>query len=267
MPLIGADPEFFVKKGNIFVSGHTFRCGTKINPMKTEHGFVQVDGLALEANVPPSADRGTFIANCLGVIGDLEQIVRGRNCSIVAQPVAKFSSKYIRALPKHVQELGCNPDYNAYSESMNEPPNGRVAFRTGAGHIHVGWTKEKDPDDLKHFEDCCFLVRQMDYFVGLRTLKFDTDNRRRELYGKAGAFRAKPYGMEYRVPSSAWCRTPELMGEVFDATMAAFNSANEGVDMDKKFDNFAQVCIDKNITNWDELNPEVAKEIGYASAS
>lgn len=266
MPLIGADPEFFVKKNNAFISGHTFKCGTKQRPMKTTHGFVQVDGLALEANIPPSEDKATFIQNVLGVIGDLNEIVRAKGCEIVAQPTAQFSHKYIRTLPDEVRQLGCNPDFNAYTSSMNDAPNGRVPFRTGAGHIHVGWTRGKEYDDLEHFDNCTFLARQMDYFVGLRTLKFDQDNRRRTLYGQAGAFRPKPYGMEYRVPSSAWCTSEALMGEIFDATMAAFASANADRDLDKKYDNFAQTCINKNITDWDQLNPEVAKEIGYAAS-
>jgi hypothetical protein len=266
MPLIGADPEFFVKQGKNFISGHIFQCGTKLRPMKTKHGAVQVDGLALEANIIPAETKAEFIANVLGVIGDLNDIVRKKRCTIVAQPTAMFSSKYIKSLPKQVKQLGCNPDFNAYTLGMNDAPNGNVPFRTGAGHIHVGWTKGKEDHDFEHFQNCARLVRQMDYFVGLRTLKFDTDDQRRALYGKAGAFRPKPYGMEYRVPSSAWCTSPELMAEVYDATLAAFEYANAGHDMDAKHEGFAQVCIDKNITNWDELNPEVAKEVGYGTS-
>lgn len=267
MPLIGADPEFFVRQGKGFISGHTFKCGTKIEPMKTKHGFVQVDGVALEANVPPSKTKAEFIHNVLGVIGDLNEIVRAKGCEIVAQPTVQFSNKYIKTLPKHVKELGCNPDYNAYSGGLNEAPDGRVSFRTGAGHIHIGWTQGQDTDDYEHFQKCVDLTRQLDYFVGLRTLKFDQDNQRRELYGKAGAFRPKPYGMEYRVPSSKWCTSEALMGEVYDATVEAFEYANSGGDLDLRHSGFAQVAIDKNITNWDELNPDVAKEIGYASVS
>lgn len=265
--LIGADPEFFVRDRNRnFISGHIFKCGTKEVPLKTTHGFVQVDGLALEANVPPAEDKQTFIKNCLGVIGDLNEIVSKKGCTIVVQPTVSFARRYLSKLPDEVRQLGCNPDYNAYSLGLNDAPNGRAAFRTGAGHIHVGWTKDASPEDYQHFENCAILARQMDYFVGLRTLKFDPDNKRRELYGKAGAFRPKPYGMEYRVPSSAWCASEALMGEVFDATVLAFNFANTDGDMDKKYDFFAQTCIDKNITNWDELNPDVAKEISYASS-
>lgn len=266
MPLlIGADPEFFVRKDGHFVSGHTFKCGTKAEPLKTKHGAVQVDGLALEANVTPSETKEAFVANILAVIGDLNEIVAPEGCEIIAQPTALFAKKYIRSLPRHVRELGCNPDYNAYTMDMNEAPDASVDFRTGAGHIHLGWTTDKEEADGVHFFDCCKLVRNMDYFVGLRTLKFDHDEQRRMLYGKAGAFRPKPYGMEYRVPSSFWLTSTELMEQVFDATQACFEFTNAGGDMDEKYEFFARTAIDKNMTDWDKLCPDVAKEISYAA--
>lgn len=265
MPLlIGADPEFFVKKNGEFISGHTFECGTKSLPMKTEHGHVQVDGVALEVNVPPAETRDGFVANVLAVISDLHEIVGPAGCEVIAQPTALFDQKYFKSLPRAVRQLGCNPDYNAYTMGLNDTPNGRVPFRTGAGHIHLGWTKDQDTQDWSFFVACCDLARQLDYFVGLRTLKFDKDNTRRSLYGNAGAFRPKPYGMEYRVPSSAWLTDRTLMEEVYDASVAGFEYTNSGGDMDLEFDQFARTCIDKNVTNWETLCPAVAKEIGYA---
>jgi len=263
---IGADPEFFVRQNNQFISGHVFKCGTKEAPLKTAHGFVQVDGLALEANVRPSSTKEEFIQNVQGVIEDLNQIVAKKQCIIVAKPTAPFSKKYLAKLPRYVSNLGCNPDYNAYTGGMNDTPDRELPFRTGAGHIHIGWTEGQDTSDMEHIEKCILLVKTLDYFVGLRTLKYDTDAQRRELYGCAGAFRPKSYGVEYRVPSSAWCTSPELMGMIFDATMAAVDYAQDG-DINKKFDNFAQVAIDKNMTEWDEINPEVAAEIKYEGAN
>lgn len=267
LPLIGADPEFFVHQGDQLVSGHHFKCGTKEAPMRTEHGFVQVDGIALEANVPPAETKDQFVAGVLGVMTDLDKIVSKKGCKIIAQPVAAFSEAWLKKLPPQVRAIGCNPDFNAYEYMQNETPSGKSLFRTGAGHIHIGWCEGADVADFDHFSACCDLARQLDYFVGLRTLKFDPDDRRRSLYGQAGAFRPKSYGMEYRVPSNVWCKDPALIGEVYDATVAAFNFANSGGDLDKEHEQFARTCINKNITGWDELNPVVAKEIGYASSA
>jgi hypothetical protein len=219
--------------------------------------------VALEVNVPPAETRDGFVANVLAVIGDLHKIVGPTGCEVVAQPTALFAPGYLKSLPRAVRALGCNPDYNAYTMGINPSPNARVPFRTGAGHIHLGWTTDAKPEDWDHFSACCDLARQLDYYVGLRTLKFDTDNQRRSLYGQAGAFRPKSYGMEYRVPSNAWLASKELMEEVYDATEAAFMYANAGGDLDKEYEGFAQMCINKNTTEWDKLCPDVAKEIGY----
>jgi hypothetical protein len=41
------------------------------------------------------------------------------------------------------------------------------------------------------------------------------------MYGKAGAVRAKSYGVEYRVLSNFWLKSEELMGEVYDRAVSA----------------------------------------------
>ncbi len=38
---------------------------------------------------------------------------------------------------------------------------------------------------------------------------YDKDTERRGMYGKAGAFRPKPYGVEYRTLSNAWLSNDE----------------------------------------------------------
>ena len=49
--LIGADPELFVKKDGVVVSGHDLIQGTKADPFPVQDGAVQVDGMALEFNI------------------------------------------------------------------------------------------------------------------------------------------------------------------------------------------------------------------------
>lgn len=53
-------------------------------------------------------------------------------------------------------------------------------------------------------EICAAFIKALDATVGLFMTYIDREPRRRELYGKAGAFRPKPYGVEYRTPSNAW---------------------------------------------------------------
>lgn len=226
--LVGADPELFVRDGKgQLISGHHFQCGTKEKPMAVANGHVQNDGMALEFNVKPSETRIEFVSNTLAVLKDLNSFVQqiDQDAKLVPLPVADFGEKYIDSVPVDVSALGCNPDYNAYTESPNPTPNGSLPFRTGSGHIHIGWTTNEEPTNGEHFARCCALAKEMDYYLGLPSLLWDSENRRRQLYGKAGAFRPKPYGMEYRVLSNAWLRRTDLMDFVFTRTQWAAVSA------------------------------------------
>jgi hypothetical protein len=78
------------------------------------------------------------------------------------------------------------------------------------------------------------VVKMMDIFVGLPGVIFgdDTDTLRRQVYGKAGAFRPKyinkgdPYnGIEYRASSNWWLRKAQYMEFVFSATEFAVKAA------------------------------------------
>ena len=54
----------------------------------------------------------------------------------------------------------------------------------------------------------------MDCFHGIISVLLDSSKssaRRKELYGKAGAHRPKDYGVEYRVLSNYWLKSPELV--------------------------------------------------------
>ncbi|MOA35237.1 hypothetical protein D3C78_1566850 [compost metagenome] len=71
-------------------------------------------------------------------------------------------------------------------------------------------------------------AKQLDYYLGLGSLLYDPDVKRRTMYGAAGAFRPKPYGVEYRVLSNAWLKSEELMGWVYRMTIKGINDLFEG---------------------------------------
>lgn len=260
--LIGADPEYFVLKKKTFISGHFFNCGTKEKPMETDHGSVQVDGLALEANVRPSQSEDEFVKNIAEVQSDLAKIVRKRDkkCRLVAIPTAHFGKDYLAKLPPDILVLGCQPDYNAYTGTENPRPPAGEYFRTGAGHIHFGWTKNQ-PVSPDHFLDCQRLARQLDYYLGLPSMLWDADHRRRLMYGKAGAFRPKPYGMEYRVLSNAWLNSEKLQRFVYRNALKAFETLAVDKDLFREHQLFAAEVINTPITGWANLKPELFKEV------
>lgn len=230
--LIGADPELFVQNdAGVFINGHGLVPGNKENPHKVADGAVQVDGMALEFNINPAASRQEFVNNVKSVRAQLDAMVLGGR--VVAAPVARFDPDYFKQQPAESLELGCDPDYNAWIMAPNMPPEGDQPFRTAAGHIHTGWTSGEDVLDFDFFMKCGEIIRHLDNTVGLWTVVQDPDSHeRRSMYGRAGSFRPKPYGVEYRVPSNFW--VDSCPGEMYDQVMSAMNQYDNGNVLDNE---------------------------------
>lgn len=234
---IGCDPEIFVKKNGKPISAHGLIPGTKKAPHKTSCGAVQVDGMAFEFNTDPVSlgDFETFNRNVVKTIADLRLLAGDVNFAI--QPVMDFDPEYIEAQPDEAKELGCDPDYCAYTLEPNPRPDGQVPFRTAAGHFHIGWGADIPYEDPEHIEICAEFVKRLDAYLGLFCTIADSEPRRRELYGKAGAFRPKPYGVEYRTPSNFWLKNKELRKICFSLIQNAVQSMRTTPDSER-FYNF-----------------------------
>lgn len=224
--LIGCDPEIFVKKDGQFVSAHGLIKGDKDNPTPVEKGAVQVDGMALEFNINPAATEQEFVGNVEHVMKLLDAMVPGYELAPV--PVAHFPLEYIAAQPREARELGCNPDFNAYTGFANRKPNANRPMRTASGHIHIGWTEGQNILDESHMAACHAVAKQCDIMLGLASLFYDNDTERRSMYGQGGCIRYKPYGVEYRTLSNAWLLTPERMSWVFRNTKKAMEMLFSG---------------------------------------
>jgi len=211
--LLGCDPEVFMKKDGQFVSAHNMVKGTKKRPFKVDKGAVQVDGLALEFNIDPAASENEFCINIQTVFAALRDMVPEHELSI--SPVAHFEEAYFKAQPEEALELGCDPDYDAYTGEPNVKPSTDKPMRTAAGHVHIGWGEGLSGDG--HFEMCRDVIKQMDFYLGLPSLVYDDSSERRQLYGAAGAFRTKPYGCEYRTLSNKWLDNEQLIKWVWRA--------------------------------------------------
>ena len=225
--LIGCDPEFFVKVKGKNVSAHGLVDGDKVNPFKLEGGAVQVDGTALEFNIDPARDEKEFLNNISMVLEQVRNIVPNKY-EFAFDPVANYKKEVFDAIPNYAKELGCDPDYNAYSGRENNKPDGDMLMRTAAGHVHLGWTEGKTREDSQHFIDCRQIIAVMDNCVGLPLSILEPDNDRKLLYGKAGAFRPKPYGVEWRTASNFWLSDDKLRSMVYKQTQKAFNLLKEG---------------------------------------
>jgi len=231
--LIGQDTELFLKHNNSFVSAYGLIPGNKANPYPVKKGAVQVDGMALEINTVPAKTFTQFKTNINTVLSRLQEMIPD-NMEMTVCASADFDPKYLDEQPEEAKRMGCDPDYNAYTGEMNIPPEEHPSMRTASGHIHLGWTQNKDIYDPVHVADCCNMAKQLDLYLGIPSLFHDKDIKRREMYGKAGAFRPKHYGLEYRVLSNYWITQEKYMKEVFDFTRKAFNDMEKGVNWNEK---------------------------------
>lgn len=236
---IGCDPEVFVMhtKTKEFICGEGLVPGTKQEPYRVEGGAVQVDGTALEFNIDPASTRVEFVGNVARVFDTLKGMIP-KGTEIVTKPVAAFEPRRFKKFSAKALELGCDPDFNAYTGKPNptpKPPRGSTE-RTASGHIHVGWASGLDPKDPDHIQICCEVAKQLDWFVGYPSLWFSSPKdevARRDLYGKAGAFRPKSYGLEYRTPSNAWLKSEKTIAYVYDQTCKAMEEFESGRYMPK----------------------------------
>lgn len=210
---LGADPEFFLMKDGEPVSAHDLVPGTKQDPYRLDGGAVQADGTAVEFNIDPAEDDKEFAQKIAHVLAQVRELVP-REYQFAFLPSVRYGQGYFRKIPTTSKMLGCDPDYDAWHQGrMNprpRPPHGHATLRTGAGHLHLGWGEKIAPHDPDHMFDCCAIVMALDQTINSVAKAWDDDRLREKLYGKLGAFRPKPYGVEYRVLSNAWLNYPGL---------------------------------------------------------
>lgn len=244
--LLGCDPEIFVGQNGSPVSAFGLIAGDKQNPLKVQHGAVQVDGMALEFNIDAVSCEADWMRNINGVLGILASMVPQHQ--LLPIPVAEFGLEYIRSQPEKAKELGCEPDYDAYLVATNPRPNGELPFRSAAGHIHFGIPEtgnDAPVDDADYIGWLATKVRELDFYLALPSLFYDADTKRRELYGKAGAFRPKKYGMEYRTLSNQWLGSDSLKRWAYQASIYAMEQIDKGVSLFDKYGD-VQAIVNKS---------------------
>ena len=236
--IIGCDPEVFVRNRNGFIPARVVapNLGDKDHP--TDFGDDtngQIDGMALEFGITPTADPNVFVRRVKQALRHFDDLARSHSANnrLAIVPTAAFQFDNWRDQVNPADfELGCSPDFNAYSGRRNTiPKTVPPGFRTAAGHIHIGWTSSEDPFSPGHFADCRDVVKQLDaMFQGYSGLYSNRQQEigRRQLYGKAGAFRPKPYGVEYRVPSNAWLANAPDVWRMHQLTMKAVQDLAAG---------------------------------------
>lgn len=220
---LGADPEVFIKElpTGKFIPSLDLIGGTKLDPrpLSIPGFFVQEDNVLAEFNIPPSKTKIEFIANIKSGITQLENIL-GNNHRVEIATSHKFTPEDLK--DPRAEEFGCDPDFNAWFEEINPRPHTPTdGLRTAGGHIHVGYKLDIGATMDDRAEVNKEIVKWMDLYLGVPSMKLDTDSERRRLYGRAGAYRNKEYGVEYRTLSSFWLKSEKLIDWVWEMTHRA----------------------------------------------
>lgn len=221
----GCDPEAFVFDGDKPVPAAMAGIpGTKEEPYEVLGGAVQVDGMAAEFNIDPVDNYEDWESNITLVVDQLKSLLP-EGLELRFTSAVTFDEDVFEKADDYSKALGCMPDVDAWTGGMNPPANPENPYlRCAGGHLHVGWTENELLSDLQHMLNCQDLVKQFDWFLGGWGVLQDPDNRRRELYGRMGACRYKPYGVEYRVLSPFWVETKDLRLAVWNRMNAAINA-------------------------------------------
>lgn len=230
---IGCDPEFFLRerKSGKLISAIPHVSGTKYEPMTLpKGGNIQRDNVAVEVATDPASNMDMFVQNISNTLSEAVKTLP-KNTEIIAVPSAHFPEDQLQH--PEAKLFGCEPDYDAWSVSINEPPAGASenTFRSCGAHIHVGTDGNDENAFLLDHQGKLLMVRTMDCIHGIISAVLDSSKEaldRRQLYGKPGAHRPKEYGVEYRVLSNYWLKSPVTVMMMYSLTNDALRIVREG---------------------------------------
>lgn len=235
---LGADPELFLTQYGQYKSAVGLTGGgSKWNPIPIddEGNAILEDNVAIEFNIKPSDTLEGFEFNINKVLSFIKSKL----------PSFEFSMESAVSFPQEelntpeAMLFGCEPDFNAWTEKVNRKPRASDKnLRSAGGHIHIGCgIAQEKPIEV---------IRAMDLFLGVPSVCMDNNPKRRELYGKAGAYRPKPYGVEYRTLSNFWIFKSNLIKWVYNQTKNAVLFVNNRSVIDPKDHNKIIHCINKS---------------------
>lgn len=253
---IGADPEVFItNKQGLFISAIDKVGGSKQRPRQLTSmpdGFtVQEDNVAVEFGIPPCATEEQFV----NAIVNVQEAVKKE------LPQFTFSNLSCTVFPEEemidprAYVFGCEPDYSAWTGKKNKVGrSGHPYLRSAGGHVHV----QLDNLDLDQTA-----MKYMDLCLAIPSMFMDKNGEeRRKLYGKAGAYRPKPYGAEYRTLSNFWIFDKNLISWVFRNTKEAVKLAEEDIlDIDSLHDDIVDSINNNNLRRADKLVNMFALEV------
>lgn len=240
--LHGTDPEFFFSWKGKPLAAEKVLPDNGLSAIHREHKYkrrphaIFVDGVQAELNTDAFANRATLINGMADAFASLRTHLKSLNDK--SEPVTalftqsiKFDQRFLdNIIPKNRTWLS-QPSFNVYGlipENVNVDPKTYLKRIVG-GHLHFGLFSPFFNEIEDHRQRA---VPLLDIFVGLMSVLLDRDPaavERRKTYGLPGEYRLPAHGLEYRVLSNFWLRSPILAQMVMGFSRLAFGVLNETV--------------------------------------
>jgi len=211
----GSDPEFMIvnNNGDLVSAVGVIKADADHRINAKGHQFY-FDNVLAECAIAPSASRAKTLSNfqeCMGLYAEMVAPHKLVPLAYALYPDSELQTEEAR-------KVGCSPDKCAYKLAEVKAPVKIIENtpnRSGGGHIHLG--KASLHNDYGFYLAPTIVL--CDLFLGIPSLYIDhdpTSAKRREIYGQAGRYRIKDYGLEYRTLSNFWLASPKLTGFIYD---------------------------------------------------
>ncbi len=256
---IGADIEVFLKEryGKNLISAVGLVPGTKDEPEYIDNlgRAVQTDNVSVEFLIPICFSKEEFNTHIAYMLKYIDSHVPG-DLTVAPLSSGHFDPKELQS--EQAQLFGCEPDFNAWTKEENPKPSARSkTLRSNGFHVHIGYDKPTDEVSLE-------IVKALDLILGVPATFKDPDMERKQLYGKAGAHRLKPYGVEYRVLSSYFAASESRVQYVWDRVQLALDLVNAEFKLTPYIEELVIRAINKSdIEAFQKLNTLLPSKYAY----
>jgi len=223
---LGADPEFFLfsinENKNIPICGmlgadkHNPR---QISDSDPEYAILE-DNCSLEYNIKPANNLTDWLNNINFVKNYVTStFLNPKNLLPLYQASCRFNPEDL--MNDKAQYMGCQSSWSAWTDEQQIIDRTDFTLRTASFHVHIGYDNPKVNTSID-------LVKAFDLFLGVPSVLIDPDRERRKMYGKAGDYRLKSYGVECRCLSGFFQKDEEHLTWVYNQVLKAINFVNEG---------------------------------------
>jgi len=216
----GADPEFFFTRNGKIIPSSEVIPEEGIVTTKANSDYLKRQDLSpmfvrdgVQAEYHPAA--ATCRGNAIDAVKVAFVILKGwipDDVRLSFETTVEIPEEDFAALPAECRRLGCQPSLSIYGDNGLGVDPETYRFRSAGGHIHLGGLGSASGRPKEE------LIGLLDIIVGNTSVLLDRDPLvafRRQVYGRAGEWRDKPYGVEYRTLTNFWLRSPELMGLIY----------------------------------------------------